>query len=192
MIGDAEELSRVEESGRFNRLDLATILRASFDVMPEDWIANRRKEMQEYGFDAEGSLGGWPDEILDQGSIMLHIDIMTGKTKPEIYLGFARIEEPWQLPAAMKYGDWNDCPPAEVHCAFHRQWHERFGAEITGMSGDVVECIVSRPPTDREAATALAWEQYWYCADIVEQGVGTIADLAATLLNSPYWFFWWD
>jgi hypothetical protein len=38
----------------------------------------------------------------------------------------------------------------------------------------------------------LAKEQYAYCADIVEQGVGTIEALAATLLNGHIWFFWWD
>jgi hypothetical protein len=39
---------------------------------------------------------------------------------------------------------------------------------------------------------ALAWEQYWYCLDIVDQGVGSVSALAATLLNSTYWYFWWD
>jgi hypothetical protein len=60
------------------------------------------------------------------------------------------------------------------------------------MSGDVVECVVTKPPTDRNAATNLAWEQYWYCVDIVEQGCESVSNLAATLLNSPYWYFWWD
>ena len=39
---------------------------------------------------------------------------------------------------------------------------------------------------------ALAWEQFLFCEDIVSQGVETISNLGATLLNSPYWFFWWD
>ncbi len=64
--------------------------------------------------------------------------------------------------------------------------------EIAGVSGDVIECIVENPPTDRESATALAWEQYWYCGDIVDQGCGKILNLAATLLNSRNWYFWWD
>ena len=38
----------------------------------------------------------------------------------------------------------------------------------------------------------LAWEQYWYCTDLVEHGHGSIANLAATLLDAPYWYFWWD
>ena len=60
------------------------------------------------------------------------------------------------------------------------------------MSGDIVECVVTKPPTDRNAPTILAWEQYWYCVDIVEQGCESVSNLAATILNSPYWYFWWD
>jgi hypothetical protein len=118
--------------------------------------------------------------------------VLSGNIKPEVYVGLARITKPWHLPAVLKYGDWNECPEPEVHCAFHSEWHDRFGAQITGMSGDVVECMVTNPPTDREQATALAWQQYWYCADIVEQGCGSVSNLAATLIKSPYWYFWWD
>lgn len=192
LIGDVEELNQLELAGGLNKQDPAAILRASFQVASEDWIARRRRKMQEYEINEDDWLGEWPGERQDKGSILLHTDILTRKTKPEIYLGFARIEQPWYLPAALKYGAWNDCPPPEVHCAFHRQWNERHGAEITGMSGDVVECIVSKPPANREAATVLAWQQFWYCEDIVVQGVGTISRLAGTLLNSHYWYFWWD
>lgn len=42
-------------------------------------------------------------------------------------------------------------------------------AEITGMSGDVVECVVKNPPITQKAATVLAWQQYRRRADIVHQ-----------------------
>lgn len=126
------------------------------------------------------------------GSITLHKEIRSGKIKPKVYLGLAKIEQPWHLPAAIHFGGWNACPSADEHCALHRSWQERFGAEITGMSGDVVECVVRKPPRDRKAALDVAWEQYWYCNDIVDQGCESISNLAATLLNSPYWYFWWD
>ena len=94
MIGDVDELGRLEESGEFNKQDSAAILRASFEVTPDDWIVQRRKEMQEYDVNPDDWLGEWPGELLDKGSMILHTDILTGKTKPEVYLGFARIEEP--------------------------------------------------------------------------------------------------
>ena len=51
---------------------------------------------------------------------------------------------------------------------------------------------VERPVTDREAALALAREAYRYCPDSVEQGAGTLQALAASLVGSEVWLFWWD
>jgi len=51
--------------------------------------------------------------------------------------------------------------------------------------------VQSRPPT-REAALELAREQYVYCSDIVDQGVQTLSALAAVLMQSAWWYFWWD
>ena len=192
LIGDDDELQRINQVAEWNKQTPAAIVRASFDVQIVEWIATRQKDAEEDGFSAEEMLGEWPGEIAEKGSISLHTDILTGRIKPEVYLGLAHVEEPWHLPAVLKYGNWNTCPQPEVHCGFHREWQERFGAEITGMSSDVVECSVSNPPTDRKTTTDLAWEQYWYCADIVEQGCGSVSNLAATLLNSRYWYFWWD
>lgn len=192
LIGDGEELQRIQETDSFNRHDPAAIVAASCDITPTQWIAGRRRGLEEDGLSGDEFEGVWPGELLDKGSIGLHKDIVTDTIHPAIYMGFARIAQPWHLPAALKFGGWNDCPHPDVHCAFHRHWQERHGAEITGMSGDVIECVVRNPPDDREAAITLAWEQYWYCADVVEQGIGSVSHLAATLLNSPYWFFWWD
>jgi hypothetical protein len=192
LIGDNEELSRIQEAAEFNEQDPVKIIRASLSIKIPDRIARRQQEAEEDDISYDEILGEWPGEISEKGSIGLHKEVLSGRIKPEVYLGLATIEEPWHLPAIIRYGAWNDCPEPEAHCAFHREWQERFGAEITGMSGDIVECTVSKPPTDRKAAIALAWEQFWYCTDIVEQGCESISNLAATLLNSRYWYFWWD
>ena len=52
--------------------------------------------------------------------------------------------------------------------------------------------LIKNPPTDRETAFKLAQEQYIYCSDIVEQGMQTLNNLAARLLNGKTWYFWWD
>jgi hypothetical protein len=192
LIGDSQELRRILEAANFNDQDPTEIIQAALDIKMAEWITGRQKEAEQDEFSAAETLGQWPGDIREKGSIGLHKDVLTGKLKPEVYLGLAKIEKPWHLPAILKYGAWNDCPEPEVHCALHRQWHERYGAEITGVSGDVVECMVTKPPTNQKSATALAWEQFWYCTDIVDQGCGSVSNLAATLLNSPYWYFWWD
>lgn len=190
LIGD--DVEEIEETASLDEREPAAIIGASFCIDKAQWTADCRQRAEKYRFCEQRVLGQWPGEILEKGSIGLHTDVLSRKPTTEVFLGLAKIEQPWHLPAFVKYGAWNECPEAEVHCAFHRNWQQRFGAEIAGMSGSVVECIVARPPRDRETAIELAWEQYWYCTDIVHQGCRSVASLGATLLNSPYWYFWWD
>jgi len=192
LIGDAEELSRLQECASSDQRSPEEIIQASHEINLEKWINERRAEISEYGYSVDDSLGDWPGEISEKGAISLHKDILDGTIIPEVYLGIVSIKEPWQLPAALKYGAWNDCPEPEVQCAFFRKWQSEFGVQITGMAGDVIECTVENPPRDQNSAMALASDQYWYCADIVEQGCETISNLGALLLNSSYWYFWWD
>lgn len=119
-------------------------------------------------------------------------EVLSGRLKPLMFTGLVELDDPAELFARLGYGGWNGCPEANVHVALHRHWRERYGAEVVAVSESVVECQVARPPSDRKAALALAVEQRAYCDDIVEQGVGSTAALAATLLDSPVWYFWWD
>ena len=192
LIGGEFELQRAKELIEFDDDDPLQILQASAGVSVASWIAERRAADEEYGSPSEDLIGKWPDESVDKGAISLHRDAVSRIVKRRVFMGIARIEEPWQLPAVMRFGGWNSCPEPAVHCAFHRQWQAEYGARITGLANDTIECLVDTLPRDRDDALRLAWQQYWYCPDIVDQGCGTISRLAATLMNSQYWFFWWD
>jgi len=192
MIGDEKDLELLEETAEFESQVAAEIVGSSLEIDVDAWLVERRKEAEWYEFDEVGTIGEWPRELPDRGSLTIHTDIRTGKCKPKVLLGLARVDASWHLPATLKWGSWNSCPQPQLHCAFHRHWQEQLGAEITGMSHDVIECVVAHPPTNQTAAMNLAREQYWYCPDIVEQGCGSISKLGATLMNSRYWYFWWD
>lgn len=192
LIGDPEEIERMHETARFDSRTLEEILDATKTVEIEPWLKHRRMEADEESFSERRMLGEWPGEIEEKGSISLHKDVLTGAPRPEVVIGSVELDQPWKLPAYLKYGNWNECPPPEIHCAFHRRWQAQFGSQITGISSDTIECIVLNPPLDPQTALELAWEQYWYCGDIVDQGTVTVSNLAATLLESPYWYFWWD
>ena len=97
-----------------------------------------------------------------------------------------------EIPAYMRWGNWNQNPPAEYHVAALRSWRDRYGAELVGLSFDVINIRVADKPETREEAMALAREQYGYCNDIVDQGVGTLSELAASLKAHDWWYFWWD
>jgi hypothetical protein len=106
--------------------------------------------------------------------------------------GFRGIIKDFQLAVASEDTNWNECPPADVQTAICKYWHQKYGAEIACVSGDILECIVANPPQDRLAADELAREQYLFCTDIVDQGVGSLPTLGKTLLGCKYWYFWWD
>jgi hypothetical protein len=84
-----------------------------------------------------------------------------------------------------------DIEPAD-HVAMLKRWHDRHGAELVGLGGETIELWVPRPPADRPTVLAVAEEQYWYCQDVIDQGVLTLDALAAVQVPSRRWYFWWD
>lgn len=192
IIGDEKEMELLMENAEFDNQKPEIILLNSSKIDIPSWFQGEKLEAGEYEFDEEELLGEWLDEPQAEDTILAHTDISTGEIKPVVYLGMALIDEPWMLASAVKYGNWNSCPAPDIQCAIMKYWEEKYGAEIVSMTGDTIECKVKNPPATKDAAIQLAWEQYWYCADIVDQGTQTIANLAAGLINSEYWFFWWD
>ena len=119
---------------------------------------------------------------------------MVGDQTPmtETYIILVPTRTSSNIPALIKYGNWNSCPSPAVHVALMRSWNMRFGTELMTLTRDTIEMIVERPPIDRGEAIELAKEHYLYCPDTIEQGFGTIDRLAASLLNGRIWHFWWD
>ncbi len=135
--------------------------------------------------------GPWPART-EQVELTVATDLSTGKPYDRVHIVTLPTRTSCEVPAYLRWGGWNACPPAEYQCAALRRWQERYGAELVGIDRDTINLRVKRRPKDRAEALALAHECYAYCPDTVDQGVGTIEALAATLLASDWWFFWWD
>lgn len=119
-------------------------------------------------------------------------DYKTDKGYPRVYVGLIPTLNSWEVPAYLRFGSWNACPSPEEHVSVLKYWHDVYGTEVVGISHDVMETLSPRLPGQREDAEALAFEQYMYCPDIVDQGTGTLAKLADGLHSSELWYFWWD
>lgn len=162
----------------------------------------------DFGFEADGEdgCGGedeedalhppleWPAspaEVADREPLG-HLDPLSGQPLPRVALCKVPAQHSWQVPCHLMLGNWNACPsPAEM-AAVLRYWEQKYGARVVSATHDTLEMRVARPPQTREAALALAQQQYLFCDDLVNQGTGDVENLAKGLLYSPTWYFWWD
>ena len=168
-----------------------------FDGSPDDLADLAAKAdasgALDYRGDAPGDDDPWPERD-PGGAISLHStgNISSGKTLSTVGFSLVPVKHPYEVPAYLGFGGWNACPPPEVQVAVLREWERAYGAVPVCVAGDVLECVVDRPPRTKEAAMTLAAEQWAFCDDIVSQGTGSVRRLAMELYRSPQWFFWWD
>jgi hypothetical protein len=165
----------------------------------EEWIANRAKTQ------GEAPRGPWPGEAIPDSGIYLAkaprpIPARIGmrgrlpERPPDLAAIMILLPVPEWLEffTFVSFGGWNECPFPSEHVRILHYWGEKYGLELIAMRQDTLEFNVAKQPGTREEAIKLAEEQFLYCADIVEQGTGTLERLAAGLLTQDHWFFWWD
>ncbi len=106
-------------------------------------------------------VGDWP-LILPEPDTALAIaeDILSGRPLARVTIVLVPTDDPTTIPAHLRWGGWNANPPAEYHVAALRSWRDRYGAELVGLSLDVMNVRVARRPGSRDEAMALAREQY--------------------------------
>jgi hypothetical protein len=190
ILGDAGECGQILQN-----LEIHTgttpdeIIEKSLELDVAVWLDRRREESDTID-DVDDD--EWPEETEPHSKLTSTIDHQTGETFPTVVMALVPTPASWEAAAYLRFGGWNDCPNPEEHVAAWRRWNQIYGAEIVCMTNDVIEARVKTPPGDRETAMALAIEHYAYCADIVDQGVGSVLALAAILLDGETWFFWWD
>ncbi|MBK8198353.1 MAG: DUF4253 domain-containing protein [Acidobacteria bacterium] len=168
----------------------------------ESWLAEKaamQARFEQAHPDLAGDVPGpergpWPDAADPQRGFMGVRDILTGQHLPEVVVALspAPVAQWWETSAHLRFGGWNDCPDPAVHVLLHRIWAEKYGARLVTMAFDVIELQITRPIRTREEALEVAALQYAYCSDIVDQGEGTLENLAASLIDATSWYFWWD
>jgi hypothetical protein len=164
------------------------IVSRSLEIEVLQWFQQELEEDPDYYNIDEGE---WPNEPWGMGNgLRGHIDPKTNNFLEQVVIGLLPVKEPWETFAFLNWGGWNSCPRAEEHCALHRYWYQKHGAQVIGIAFDSLDCLVTKPPTTREESLLLARELSIYNGELTE--VGTLSNLAAMVLNSRYWYFWWD
>ncbi len=113
------------------------------------------------------------------------------RSNTPLYLAKLPVQNPWEVLAWLPFGGWNDCPAPEDMMAVLKYWYEKYGAVPVCIGFDTLELYVPEPVSEADALE-LAKEQYAFCTDIVDQGIGSVTALAEELKKSTIWFFWWD
>ncbi len=193
VCGSQEDKQYIDEAMESSERSAEDILAAATSIDVLHWFKQRQSELEsEWGNSLEEILGQWLGESKEKPGFSLAFDMLSGQAHKKLIGATIETTNSWEILAHFKYGDWNDCPSPELHCAIWRYWQEKYGAHIVGVSNDVVEAYIINPPNDKEAAMELAIQHYLYCSDIVDQGVETVSNLAASLMNHHAWYFWWD
>ena len=182
-------LECLEDSDQVRAELLAAPLESGEEFL-QKWLKEIKEELGEDEPDYWEQLMG---EVSDGEGIdsFLSLRDFNGKKTVPVVLAEIPIKNPWEVFAYLPFGGWNECPANEEHMAVAKYWFEKYGAIPALMTHDVLEYSLPAP-VSQERAMEVAWEQFTYCSDIVEQGVGTIGRLADGLTKSHYWYFWWD
>ena len=193
VCGTDEDRSYIEEHLLDSPQSPKDIIRSAAKVKVDLWLKEKRLELEaQEAINLSEISGEWKSESTDKQGFNLATDFVTGEAVDNLIGVKIKTDSSWKIPAHFKFGGWNHCPSPDVHCAIWKHWQLKYGAKIVGVSNDVIEAYITKPPKTQEEAMALAWEQYLYCPDIVEQGVETVAKLAEVLINHDCWYFWWD
>jgi hypothetical protein len=179
------------------------ILAAADTISFPDGLYQLRKDERFPGVAALQNIASWndfdeedeselPAETSPSPGLSVAFDILTGEPRSTVHIALIPTDDPTAIPAYMQWGCWNECPPAAYHVAALRAWRDRYGAELVGLGGDVINLRVLRKPATPKEALKLAHVQYVYCSDIISQGYGSHRALAGALMGDDWWYFWWD
>jgi len=164
------------------------ILRQADRLDLEGWFAKRLHYLSER--ERLPRHGEWPDKAMSTSNLCTIMEI-EGIFPTQVVIGLLPCAEHSAAPAYLRFGGWDDCPLPQVHVALARRWANSHGAVLVVGMSNTLEFRVSRPITTPEEAMELAVTHCLYNFDIMYQ-LGTIELVAASLISSSAWQFWWD
>ncbi len=194
LLGAPDEAALLFEFGQDRDESLEALAELADDLDLDDWLDQRRKKVDS---DSEPDYpqpprGPWPDSVQRDDRLVASLDLQTGNYLDEVVVALLPTGDSSLASAFLNFGGWNDCPGTAIHTAMARRWRKSHGAVLATNTHDVLEFLIQRPIASKDDALEMAMTQYFYCSDIVEQGCGTIENLAAALMGARVWYFWWD
>lgn len=185
LLGDGWSVRAHADATRATSDGPEPIVRRARALDLDAWIASRLARV-------EPPEGQWPEDAGESPPARFRV-LRDELDLPVAELALALIptREAAEVPAWLAFGNWSECPEPTVHVAMIARWQERYGAEIVAVTRDTIELRVTRPPADRDAATALAREQIAYAPSLLAQGTRSVAEIAASRIGATTWSLTW-
>jgi Domain of unknown function (DUF4253) len=182
---DNGEFSRPQDPGGADRLDAGAVLADRW----RDWVPPPS--------DDDPELAGQPAPLTPAErhhalDVVLPRIRRAHQATPAARIGLVRADRPADVLAVIGWdGLANRGRSLLPLTAVLRSWEDRFGARLIDVGFADLRLLVQRPPRTLAAAQHVAAEQV-VLADECVDGMRDIPNLAARLVNSPIWTFWWD
>lgn len=128
---------------------------------------------------------GLTDEQIDQ-----HL-----RSLPSARIGLAVASRPADALVTMGWGASDKFPGGVPMAAVARSWEDRFCARLLTVSTSEFSILVQRPPRTQDMAERIAAELCVFCDEFTcagQTGLNKVSDIAAQIVKSPIWGFWWD
>jgi hypothetical protein len=104
-----------------------------------------------------------------------------------VALLFLPVTESWDTLAYLNWYGAAD-PGTQYFIALGRRWNQQFGAELVAHYGTMLQCIVSRPPRNRDEAWSLAREHHLVAPCTMDLSGIALRHYALGLVEHDKWF----
>lgn len=106
------------------------------------------------------------------------------------YLVCVPTDKPYEVFSYLPFCGWNECPNVPEMIAIAKYWYEQYGVIPAAISHDTLQFYNEKPITDKAVASALAFEQFAFCSEVIASG--GIEPYVSMNYDGTWWFFWWD
>jgi Domain of unknown function (DUF4253) len=195
---DSGEFDAPGDAADIDRCDAASLLtegwgahEPSADEIAADgaqWWADYNSMFEPYG----GEFPGLAPAI-DNDINPLRLEVAVGQYLPPARIGLVPAARPADVLTALGWlGVTNrGWQPAQVSAVL-RSWEDRYGARLLEVGFAEFRLVVSRPPRTVDEALPIAAEHIAFCDECGRMGLRHVRMLAKTLVDNPFWDFWWD
>lgn len=129
------------------------------------------------------------DSLRGKGYTIFKVELTGEAGNRKHSIGIVRETDPYRILRYMETDGINYDITNDSLITVIKDLDKKYQLELIGASGDYCEFIIHRPPADWNQ---LAKEVYAICPDTVEQGVGSVEELARELRQNRRLYFWWD